>query len=220
MKMMHGAFARACSNRSRTRAAPTPTNISTNSLPLMEKNGTSASPATARASSVLPVPGGPTSSTPLGIRPPRREYCSGFFRNSTTSASSALASSTPATSEKRVLMSVSTKTLALLLPMARSPPPPPPIRPAIRRISTAQMPKKSTVGATQPRSAANQGFSTCPANFTPAFSRALAMSLSTLRVAKWVFLPSMGSFSVPLIWFSPTVTSATFSSSSSFWNWL
>jgi hypothetical protein len=36
----------------------------------MEKNGTPASPATARASSVLPVPGGPTSSTPLGILAP------------------------------------------------------------------------------------------------------------------------------------------------------
>ncbi len=72
MKMIAGACARACSNRSRTRAAPTPTNSSTNSEPEMEKNGTFASPATARASSVLPVPGGPTSSTPLGMRPPRR----------------------------------------------------------------------------------------------------------------------------------------------------
>ena len=70
MKTMQGAFSLACSNRSRTRAAPTPTNISTNSEPVMEKNGTPASPATARASSVLPVPGGPTSSTPLGMRPP------------------------------------------------------------------------------------------------------------------------------------------------------
>ncbi len=57
MKTMHGAFASACANRSRTRAAPTPTNISTNSEPLRLKNGTLASPATARASSVLPVPG-------------------------------------------------------------------------------------------------------------------------------------------------------------------
>ena len=57
MKTMHGAFASACWNRSRTRAAPTPTNISTNSEPLRLKNGTLASPATARASSVLPVPG-------------------------------------------------------------------------------------------------------------------------------------------------------------------
>ena len=38
----------------------------------MQKNGTPASPATARASSVLPVPGGPTSSTPRGMRAPRR----------------------------------------------------------------------------------------------------------------------------------------------------
>ena len=36
----------------------------------MLKNGTSASPATALARSVLPVPGGPTRSAPLGILPP------------------------------------------------------------------------------------------------------------------------------------------------------
>ena len=46
---------------------PTPTIISMNSDADRWKNGTSASPATARASSVLPVPGGPDSSTPLGI---------------------------------------------------------------------------------------------------------------------------------------------------------
>src|SRR5207244_436615 len=57
MKMMQGALSLACSKRSRTRAAPTPTNISTNSEPDSVKKGTSASPATARASSVLPVPG-------------------------------------------------------------------------------------------------------------------------------------------------------------------
>jgi hypothetical protein len=51
-------------------AAPTPTNISTKSEPEIEKNGTLASPAMALASSVLPVPGGPTSSTPRGMRPP------------------------------------------------------------------------------------------------------------------------------------------------------
>ena len=59
MKMMHGLFCFACSKRSLTREAPTPTNISTKSEPEIEKNGTPASPATARASSVLPVPGGP-----------------------------------------------------------------------------------------------------------------------------------------------------------------
>ena len=85
MNTMHGALASACRNRSRTRAAPTPTNISTNSDPLRLKNGTLASPATARASSVLPVPGGPTSSTPFGMRPPSVVYFRGFFRNSTIS---------------------------------------------------------------------------------------------------------------------------------------
>ena len=46
-------------------------------------------PATARARSVLPVPGGPTSRTPFGIRPPRRWYFFGLLRKSTTSISSA-----------------------------------------------------------------------------------------------------------------------------------
>ena len=66
MKMIAGAFSRACLKRSRTRLAPTPTNNSTNSEALKEKNGTPASPATARARSVLPVPGAPTKSTPFG----------------------------------------------------------------------------------------------------------------------------------------------------------
>ena len=72
MKMIAGAVAFAWVNRSRTRLAPTPTMNSTNSEAESEKKGTLASPATARASSVLPVPGGPASSTPRGIRPPRR----------------------------------------------------------------------------------------------------------------------------------------------------
>ena len=48
MKMMQGAFFLPCSNMSRTRDAPTPTNISTKSEPEMVKNGTLASPAMAR----------------------------------------------------------------------------------------------------------------------------------------------------------------------------
>ena len=59
MKMIAGAASFACVNRSRTRDAPTPTIASTNSDAAIEKKGTSASPATARASSVFPVPGGP-----------------------------------------------------------------------------------------------------------------------------------------------------------------
>src|SRR5437899_864112 len=90
-----------------TRAAPTPTNISTNSDPLMEKNGTPASPATALASRVFPVPGGPTNRIPLGILPPSRRNFSGVFRNSMTSRSSSLASSTPAASAKVTLTSFS-----------------------------------------------------------------------------------------------------------------
>jgi len=60
----------ACLKRSRTLDAPIPTNISTNSEPDMEKNGTFDSPATALASKVLPVPGGPTSKMPFGIDAP------------------------------------------------------------------------------------------------------------------------------------------------------
>ena len=69
-KMIAGARLRASENRSLTRAAPTPTNSSTKLDPLTEKNGTPASPATARASRVLPVPGGPTISTPRGAMAP------------------------------------------------------------------------------------------------------------------------------------------------------
>jgi len=101
MKMMQGALDLAFSKRSRTREAPTPTNISTNSDAATEKNGTPASPATALASSVFPVPGGPLSSTPFGILAPRLAYLSGCLRKSTTSRSSCTAPSTPATSEKR-----------------------------------------------------------------------------------------------------------------------
>ena len=115
-KTMQGALRFAWSNRSRTREAPTPTNISTNSLPLMEKKGTPASPATARARRVLPVPGGPTRRTPFGILAPSERKRSGNFRNSTTSWSSSLASSTPATSEKLTVGLFPANILALLLP--------------------------------------------------------------------------------------------------------
>ena len=74
----------------------------------MLKNGTPLSPATALASSVLPVPGGPTSRTPLGILPPRAVKRPGCFRKSITSTSSCLASSTPATSSKLMFRSLST----------------------------------------------------------------------------------------------------------------
>ena len=100
-KMMHGAWALPCSNRSRTRDAPTPTNISTKSDPDIWKNGRPASPATARASRVFPVPGGPDEQDALRqARPPSRENFAGSLRNSMISWSSSLASSAPATSAK------------------------------------------------------------------------------------------------------------------------
>ena len=55
-----------------------------------EKNGTPASPAQALASIVLPVPGGPVKSMPLGMVAPKAWYLAGFFRKSTTSSTSLL----------------------------------------------------------------------------------------------------------------------------------
>jgi hypothetical protein len=60
-----GASLRADVNSSLTRIAPMPTYSSTNSDALMEKKGTPASPATARASSVLP--GGDESSECVAV---------------------------------------------------------------------------------------------------------------------------------------------------------
>mmetsp|Transcript_12773 Transcript_12773/g.54653 ORF Transcript_12773/g.54653 Transcript_12773/m.54653 type:complete len:355 (+) Transcript_12773:597-1661(+) len=98
MKMMLGACFFACAKRSRTRAAPTPTNISTNSDAVSEKNVAPDSPATARAKSVLPHPGGPVSMTPFGTFAPEVLNFSGLRKKSTISASSILASPMPATS--------------------------------------------------------------------------------------------------------------------------
>ena len=103
IKMIQGAFSFACLKRSRTRAAPTPTNISTKSDPDSVKKGTPASPATALASKVLPVPGGPTSKAPFGILPPSLVNLEGFLRNSTISWISSFASSKPATLSKVIL---------------------------------------------------------------------------------------------------------------------
>ncbi len=96
--MIQGAWRFACSNISRTRDAPTPTNISTKSEPEILKKGTLASPAIAFANNVLPVPGGPTINTPRGMVAPRRLNLAGSFKKSTISTTSCFASSQPATS--------------------------------------------------------------------------------------------------------------------------
>ena len=77
---IQGAFCLAFLNKSLTLPAPTPTNISTKSEPEIEKNGTFASPATAFASNVLPVPGGPTNKTPLGNLAPNLVNFFGSFK--------------------------------------------------------------------------------------------------------------------------------------------
>ncbi len=117
MKMMHDGWRRASLNILRIREAPTPAYISTKSEPLANRNGTLASPAIDRASSVLPVPGGPTSSTPFGMRPPIASNRLGSRRKSTSSFTSSLASSTPATSAK-VTVVVSASAWRVLLSSA------------------------------------------------------------------------------------------------------
>ena len=123
MKMMQGAFSFACLKRSRTFAAPRPTNISTNSEPAIWKKGTPASPATALAIRVLPVPGGPTSRAPRGQRAPISLYLSGVLRKLTISCIDSLASSWPATSLN--VMPVSSPLISLALERPRLPPRPP-----------------------------------------------------------------------------------------------
>ena len=116
INMMHGATLFAFLKRSLTRLAPAPTSISSNSEPLVSKKGTPASPATALASNVLPVPGAPTSKTPFGILAPISKYFCGFFKKSTTSVTSSLASSMPATSPNVTPTLLPNNILALLSP--------------------------------------------------------------------------------------------------------
>ena len=98
INIIEGDFSFACLNKSLTLDAPTPTNISTKSEPEREKKGTLASPATAFARRVFPVPGEPISKAPLGILPPSAVYFFGFLRKSTISCTSSFAPSRPATS--------------------------------------------------------------------------------------------------------------------------
>ena len=124
IKIIHGAICCACLNKSLTRDAPTPTNISTKSEPAREKNGTFASPATALASNVFPVPGGPTSKAPFGSFAPIFTYLPGLCRKSTISVKDSFASSCPATSLNVTPVDFSTYTLAVLFPTPIMPPPP------------------------------------------------------------------------------------------------
>ena len=143
INIIQGAFFFPCSNISLTRLAPTPTNISTKSEPDIEKNGTPASPAIALANKVLPVPGGPTNKAPFGIFAPNLWNLWGSFKKDTTSSSSCLASSIPATSPKVTLSLFSFNNLAFERPNPKAPPPLPD---CIWRIKKIQTPINKSIG--------------------------------------------------------------------------
>ncbi len=176
MKIRHGAFFLPCAKRSLTREAPTPTNISTKSEPLMLKNGTSASPAMARARSVFPVPGAPIRSTPFGILPPNRVNFLGSFKKDTISASSSLDSSIPATSSNVTLWVLSDMSRARLFPKERALPPPA----CIWRIKNIQTPISRSIGNHDTKSVIYQGESSSGLTFmeTSRFLNVLIRSAS------------------------------------------
>ena len=79
-KMMHAFFPLAISNSSRTIRAPSPTYFCTSSDPITRMKVASVRLATARAQSVLPVPGGPKSRTPFGGSMPSLTNLSGCVK--------------------------------------------------------------------------------------------------------------------------------------------
>mmetsp|Transcript_11176 Transcript_11176/g.31359 ORF Transcript_11176/g.31359 Transcript_11176/m.31359 type:complete len:283 (-) Transcript_11176:270-1118(-) len=86
MKMMAGAFSLARRNTSLTILGPSPRYFCTNSLPTTRMNEALVWWATALASMVLPVPGGPYSRTPRGGSMPICEYSSWCVRGSSTAS--------------------------------------------------------------------------------------------------------------------------------------
>ena len=204
MKTMQGAFCLACSKRSRTREAPTPTNISTKSEPEIERKGTLASPATAFANSVLPVPGGPTSSAPLGIFAPSSRYLSALRRKSTISIISTFASAWPATSLNVIRFEGSSlsNSCARALPTFIMPPPAPPPPRDIERMKKNHTPIRKSHGnmfssmSPQPllslKYSTVTGLSSMPESATACFTSRSRMS--TEPMVKYNCSPSLGMF--------------------------
>ena len=91
----------------------------------------------------MPVPGGPISSTPFGMRPPRRVNFFGSRRKATISSSSSLASSMPATSAKVTRCEFSESSFARDLPKLIALPPPD----CSWRKSRNQSPMNSSIGS-------------------------------------------------------------------------
>ena len=133
----------------------------------MEKKGTPASPDTALAISVLPVPGAPIRSTPLGMRAPSAANFCGSLRNSTTSCSSSLASSQPATSAKVTVGLSPVNMRARLLPKAKAWLP----APCAWRIRKKKKAPTKTRGSRVPRMA-------------PQFSQRLGATTSTATACR------------------------------------
>eukprot|EP01139_Manchomonas_bermudensis_P000486 Amastigsp_a480_245.p3 type:complete len:162 gc:universal Amastigsp_a480_245:877-392(-) len=97
--MMQAFLVRAIWNSSRTMRAPSPTYFCTSSEPMTRMKVASVRLATARAERVLPVPGGPQSSTPLGGSMPSLINRSGWSSGiSSTSRSCLICSFAPPTS--------------------------------------------------------------------------------------------------------------------------
>merc|ERR1719270_52655 len=98
-KIRQAFFVLAISNSSLTILAPSPTYFCTSSDPMTLIKQASVLLATALAQRVLPVPGGPYSSTPFGGSMPRLTNLSGWSRGvSTTSLSFSICSLQPPTS--------------------------------------------------------------------------------------------------------------------------
>mmetsp|Transcript_8331 Transcript_8331/g.22548 ORF Transcript_8331/g.22548 Transcript_8331/m.22548 type:complete len:267 (+) Transcript_8331:246-1046(+) len=96
IKMMEGACSFAVWNRLRTSLGPSPKYFCTKLLPLALRNVLVVAFATALASIVFPVPGGPYSRTPLGGSIPICSYKSACSRgNSTASRISCFCMSSP-----------------------------------------------------------------------------------------------------------------------------
>ena len=91
------------------------------------------------------MPGGPNSSTPLGMRAPSCWNFLGFSRNSLISCSSSTASSTPATSLNVTLGESALTRLARLLPKLMTWEPPP----CMRRIMNTMKPTMSASGSSR-----------------------------------------------------------------------
>mmetsp|Transcript_37297 Transcript_37297/g.64459 ORF Transcript_37297/g.64459 Transcript_37297/m.64459 type:complete len:233 (+) Transcript_37297:77-775(+) len=105
-------FSLARSKASRISFAPSPMYICTSWGPASFKKIASVFFAQARASKVLPVPGGPYSSTPFGALIPTRTNNSGLVRgNSITSRSSRIWSFKPPISEKSIFFDSSVSML-------------------------------------------------------------------------------------------------------------